>query len=548
MMDEKVSLDYTSCGSLNFMPSKKVLKVAEMIEQTKKGSREPAVRKTAYEAVKKIYNEPLDIKRMSDEERNKAAEAIFLWVRDNIAYINDPPGDHFQPAVATLEVRAGDCDDQAILLAAMLGSIGFEPIFVVLPDHVYVELQQSDGEQIPMDPTVKNARFGELPKGMRDYIEERYGLAFKDYLRVPIGHHIIVTPEKEIVETKRPLEMAVHNEEKGAASFRKKEYRSAKHNFLAAAKMYYEAALHTDPEEVKEGLLASSKFCDGWRHLTQMMHLILHHHEDHLSLLQSIINQARRSFEASRLYFEKVGKTELAGGIVAICATLAGYEEMLLGAFLRHLQDDDASRRHYAKAKENFNMAMARTELPGLRDHIQQALDSLPDYDIPLPRRERLGEGERIEKIRPDTKDVRSLSERFDIATEELEKIQKRLASLKVDQLRKEIFALAIETGIPVNIMEAIYSQSSEILLRVAHPHPKDRYGNVVRVHPEIIEQLGLQKIDQARIIFSGKEHMVTVRPLDDCDRDVIKVNRMMRDVLRVNVGDMVKLERGYLR
>jgi tetratricopeptide (TPR) repeat protein len=528
------------------MPSKKVLKVAGMIEQAKKGSREPSVRKTAYEAARKVYNEPLDIKRMPAEERNKVAEAIFLWARDNIKYINDPPGDHFQPAVATLEISAGDCDDQAILLAAMLGSIGFEPIFVVLPDHVYIELQQPDGEPIPMDPTVKNAIFGQLPKGMRDYLEERYGLAFEDYLRVPIGHHIIVTPEKEIVETKRPLEMAIHNEEKGAASYRKKEYRSAKHNFLAAAKMYYDAAFHTDSEAVKEGLLASSKFCDGWMHLTQMMHLLLHHHEDHLSLLRSIINQARNSFEASRLYFEKVGKTEIAGEIDAICATLDGYEEMLLADFLRYLQDDDASLRHYAKARENFNMAMTRTELPGLREHIQQALDCLPDYDVPLPRRERLSEGERIERIRPDTKEGRSLSERLDIAPEELKKIQERLANLKGEQLRKEIFALAIETGVPINMVEAIHSQSIEILLRVAHPHPRDSYGNVVRVHPEIMEQLGLQRIDQARIISGSKEHMVTVRPLDDCDRDVIKVNSMVRDVLGVNVGDMVRLERSY--
>ncbi|MCL0088348.1 hypothetical protein M1N87_00795 [Dehalococcoidia bacterium] len=540
MRDGKVSPGDTSCGSLNFMPSRKILKVAEMIEQAKRGSREPVVRKTAYEVVKKIYDAPLDVKRMSDADRNKVAEAIFLWVRDNIEYINDPPGEHFQPAVATLEVRAGDCDDQAILLAAMLGSIGFEPIFVILPEHVYIELQQSTGEQVPMDPIAKNAVFGQLPKGMRDYLEERYGLAFEDYLRVPIGRHIIVTPAKEIVETKRPLEMAIHNEQEGAASYREGDYRAAKHRFLAAAKMYYEAALHADSEETREGLFTSSRFCNGWAHLTQLMHLMLSHNDDHLSLLQSEISQARSSFEASRLYFEKIGKTEIATGIDAISTILGGYEEMLLADLLRHTGDDDASLRHYARARDILNVAMAKTELSGLRNHMQQLLDSLSD----LETISQTSDG--VEKI--TGKDSKSLSERFDIAPEELRKMQERLAGVKGDQLRKEIFALSIETGIPINMVETICSQSIEILLRVTHPHPKDRYGNVVRVHPEIMERLGLQEIDRARIVFSGREHLVTVRPLDDGDRDVIKVNRMVRDVLGVDVGDTVRLERGYLR
>ncbi|MCL0069649.1 hypothetical protein M1N85_02985, partial [Dehalococcoidia bacterium] len=442
--------------------------------------------------------------------------------------------------VATLEVSAGDCDDQAILLAAMLGSIGFEPIFVILPEHVYIELQQSTGEQVPMDPIAKNAVFGQLPKGTRDYLEERYGLAFEDYLRVPIGRHIIVTPAKEIVETKRPLEMAIHNEQEGAASYREGDYRAAKHRFLAAAKMYYEAALHADSEETREGLFASSRFCNGWAHLTQLMHLMLSHNDDHLSLLQSEISQARSSFEASRLYFEKIGKTEIATGIDAISTILGGYEEMLLADLLRHTGDDDASLRHYARARDILNVAMAKTELSGLRNHMQQLLDSLSD----LETISQTSDG--VEKI--TGKDSKSLSERFDIAPEELRKMQERLAGVKGDQLRKEIFALSIETGIPINVVETICSQSIEILLRVTHPHPKDRYGNVVRVHPEIMERLGLQGIDRARIVFSGREHLVTVRPLDHGDGDTIKMNRMVRDVLGVDVGDTVRLERGYLR
>jgi len=529
----------SSYSSLNFMPSRKILMVAEMIEQAKKGSRESVVRKKAYDVAKKGYDGLLDVKGMGDVDCNKVAEAIFLWVRDNIGYINDPPDDYFQPAVETLEkVKAGDCDDHAILLAAMLGSIGFEPIFVILPGHVYIELQQSSGEPIPMDTSIKNSVFGQLPKGMRDYLDEVHGLAFEDYLRVPIGRHIIVTPTKEIIETKKPLDMAIQNEQEGAVSYKKGDHRAAKYHFRAAAKMYYEAALHANSKDVKEGLLASSRFCSGWFHLTQLMHLMLSHNDDHLSLLQSEISRARLSFEASRLYFEKIGKTEIARGMDAIIMILDGYDEILLADLLRHTVDDDASLRHYGRAKDILNAALVKTELSGLRTHIQELLDSLSNFKSVAQT------FDRIEKI--IEKDGVCLSEKFDIALEEIKKVQERLADMTGEQLRKEIFTVSIEMGIPFNIVEMICSQSIEILLRVAHPDSRDRYGNVVRVHSEVMERMGMQWIDRARIIFEGKKLLVTVRPLNDGDRDVIKINKMIRDMLGVGVGDMVRLERGY--
>ena len=90
---------------------------------------------------------------MKDDDLLEIADKIFVWVRDHIAYINDPVGDYFQPSAKTLEVGAGDCDDQSILLASMLGSIGFGPVLVILPEHVYVELQMN-GKQLPIDPTI----------------------------------------------------------------------------------------------------------------------------------------------------------------------------------------------------------------------------------------------------------------------------------------------------------------------------------------------------------------------------------------------------------
>lgn len=53
------------------------------------------------------------------------ARLLQQWVSANIRYIHDPP-DHelIQTPQYTLQQRAGDCDDQAILLAALLTSLG----------------------------------------------------------------------------------------------------------------------------------------------------------------------------------------------------------------------------------------------------------------------------------------------------------------------------------------------------------------------------------------------------------------------------------------
>ena len=74
------------------------------------------------------------------EIRNKAAEvarsypgayniyqvcALFDMVKENIEYVSDPRGnDVWEPANVTLEVGAGDCEDQAILLSSMLEAVG----------------------------------------------------------------------------------------------------------------------------------------------------------------------------------------------------------------------------------------------------------------------------------------------------------------------------------------------------------------------------------------------------------------------------------------
>jgi transglutaminase-like putative cysteine protease len=89
--------------------------------------------------------------------------ALFEWVQANIRYTKDPFRlELLHSARRMLELRAGDCDDVAILLGALLEAVG-HPVRLVLigPDprrprlfsHVYVEVHHR-GRWIPVDATM----------------------------------------------------------------------------------------------------------------------------------------------------------------------------------------------------------------------------------------------------------------------------------------------------------------------------------------------------------------------------------------------------------
>lgn len=58
------------------------------------------------------------------------ARAILSWVQNNIAYLNEP-GELIQGPWQTLKVAHGDCDDMALLVAAMAESLGLGNRFVL---------------------------------------------------------------------------------------------------------------------------------------------------------------------------------------------------------------------------------------------------------------------------------------------------------------------------------------------------------------------------------------------------------------------------------
>jgi hypothetical protein len=90
-------------------------------------------------------------------------KALFEWVQSNVRYVRDPHGiETIHGARRMLWLRAGDCDDVAILLGSMLMSIG-HPVRLVLtgPDprrpsllsHIYLEANVRGG-WIPLDATM----------------------------------------------------------------------------------------------------------------------------------------------------------------------------------------------------------------------------------------------------------------------------------------------------------------------------------------------------------------------------------------------------------
>jgi len=101
--------------------------------------------------------------RHTQKGARAVARALYLWVRNNIRFIADPSDlETVQSPEVTLRLRAGDCDDHAGLMAALLKSVGIDVRFKVLGQdaedfqHIYVEALV-DGQWLPYDTTTKSA-------------------------------------------------------------------------------------------------------------------------------------------------------------------------------------------------------------------------------------------------------------------------------------------------------------------------------------------------------------------------------------------------------
>lgn len=89
-----------------------------------------------------------DVRKLGGELRDKVHARrgtrldelfdLFFWVRDNVKWHDDPAQrpDYFAPAHETIQSKRGDCDDQAVLMAALAQANNFETRFLLIPQHV----------------------------------------------------------------------------------------------------------------------------------------------------------------------------------------------------------------------------------------------------------------------------------------------------------------------------------------------------------------------------------------------------------------------------
>lgn len=104
----------------------------------------------------------------------REVKRLHEFVRDEIRYVRDPAGVELVSTPArTLEIRAGDCDDKSVLLAALLESLGHPAQFKVIGlnggpfSHVFVETKIGHS-WVPLE-TIINRPMGWYPNGITSH-------------------------------------------------------------------------------------------------------------------------------------------------------------------------------------------------------------------------------------------------------------------------------------------------------------------------------------------------------------------------------------------
>jgi len=103
------------------------------------------------------------LKNIPERDWDAEVSAIFNWVRENIRYTRDPLNvELFRTPRAAISDGIGDCDDMAIMLAALLRAAGYVCRFRVIGltkgsyDHVYVVVgipPEEPERWVPLDPS-----------------------------------------------------------------------------------------------------------------------------------------------------------------------------------------------------------------------------------------------------------------------------------------------------------------------------------------------------------------------------------------------------------
>lgn len=106
----------------------------------------PKVRNFALTATTKHFR---DVKGFHDYRQIIQCFAIFKEVQDRWNYVNDPKNrEYIAKATESLEHFSGDCDDHAILMAALIRAIGGTPRIIHTQAHMYPEMLIGDESNI----------------------------------------------------------------------------------------------------------------------------------------------------------------------------------------------------------------------------------------------------------------------------------------------------------------------------------------------------------------------------------------------------------------
>lgn len=100
--------------------------------------------------------------------------ALFDMVKEKIEYVSDPRGnDIWEPANVTLKIKAGDCEDQAILLSSMLEAVGGTTRVYLTNNHAFAAVYIGNGTDAT-EATVKGIRayYGNVDV---NYLTDEYG-------------------------------------------------------------------------------------------------------------------------------------------------------------------------------------------------------------------------------------------------------------------------------------------------------------------------------------------------------------------------------------
>ncbi|MBL7980734.1 MAG: hypothetical protein JNL52_02880 [Flavobacteriales bacterium] len=107
---------------------------------------DPAVRKAAILMATANFKE---VKVAGDEVVLVRALSIFKEINSTWTYVSDPKGrEYFAPTAESIELMAGDCDDHAVLMAALISAVGGEVRLVRTTGHVYPELLVGNDERL----------------------------------------------------------------------------------------------------------------------------------------------------------------------------------------------------------------------------------------------------------------------------------------------------------------------------------------------------------------------------------------------------------------